>query len=68
MTGQIVENLDQKTQRLEPPLELGGVVLVGLYLLVGNLLGLSVYDFRFRVDCVLTARSRTNASPKCSTT
>lgn len=68
MAGQIVEDLDQQAQRLEPTLELGGIVRVGLDLLVGNLGGLSVCGSKLCVGCVLTARSLTNASPKCSTT
>lgn len=44
MTRQVVEDLNQQTQRLEPTLELGGIVRVGLNLLVGNLGGLLVHD------------------------
>lgn len=68
MTGQIVEDLDQQTQRLEPTLKLGGIVRVGLNLLVGNLGRLLVRGSKLCFDCVLTAKSRTKASPKCSTT
>lgn len=68
MTGEIVEDLNQQTQRLKPALELDGIVRVGLNLLVGNLWGLSVRASKPCVERVLTAKSRTKASPKCSTT
>lgn len=68
MTGQIIENLNQQAQGLEPALELGGIVRVGLNFLVGNLGNWSVNDFKLCVESALTARSRTKASPKCSTT
>lgn len=68
MTGEVVEDLNQQTQSLEPALQLGGIVCVGLNLLVGNLGGLSVRDSKLCSDCVLTAKRRTKASPKCSTT
>lgn len=68
MTSQIVEDLDQQAQRLKPTLELSGICRVGLNFLVGNLGRLSVGDFKLCLDCILTAKSRTKASPKCSTT
>lgn len=68
MTGEVVEDLNQQTQSLKPTLQLGGIVRVGLNLLVGNLGGLSVRDSKLCFDCVLTAKRRTKASPKCSTT
>lgn len=68
MTSEVVEDLNQQAQRLEPALELGGICRVGLDFLVGNLGRLSVHDFKLCLDCILTAKSRTKASPKCSTT
>jgi hypothetical protein len=68
VAGQVVEDLNQQAQGLEPTLELGGIVRVGLDLLVGDLGGLSVHGFNLCVNCALTAKSRTKASPKCSTT